>query len=140
MARAIKTKTSLEVKQEFEFLFRIYATPRILQTDNGGEFVSRELSGLLYDKKTVHITSRPRYPQSNGKIDRVNGTVKRTLALLASTSENRERWIDEFEDVVCQYNHAWHNGHKNPLMRHFLAKNQFSHTRIKLKDPRYLKS
>lgn len=63
----------------YEYVVTRYGCPLSLQSDNGPHFVNpiiRSLCGILRIK---HHFSTPYYPQSNGKIERVVGTVKTML-------------------------------------------------------------
>lgn len=51
------------------------ATPRII-TDNGPQFVARDFKAYIRQLGMDHVRTSPYYPQSNGKIERVNQTVK----------------------------------------------------------------
>ncbi len=54
--------------------------PDILQSDNGGEFLGKYISIIKSHFKTIHIVKgRPRYPQSQGSVERSNGTFKNCL-------------------------------------------------------------
>lgn len=46
-----------------------------LQSDNGGEYVSKEFAEYLNEKGIVHRLTVPHNPQQNGKAERMNLTV-----------------------------------------------------------------
>lgn len=52
------------------------ATPRII-TDNGPQYVSREFQEFIRWGFMTHVRTSPYYPQSNGKIERFHGSLKR---------------------------------------------------------------
>lgn len=52
------------------------ASPRII-SDNGGQFVAKEFKELVNQLTYSHVRTSPAYPQSNGKIERYHGTIKR---------------------------------------------------------------
>ncbi len=52
------------------------AGPRII-SDNGGQFVAKEFKELINYLAYTHVKTSPAYPQSNGKIERYHGTIKR---------------------------------------------------------------
>lgn len=67
----------------------------------------------------MHITiihGRPRHPQSQGQIERVNQTVKRFIAKkLYGTSSNR--WIDVHDEAIYGYNTTVHRAtSKSPFL------------------------
>ena len=49
--------------------------PRII-TDNGGQYVSAEFKAYLRERDISHTRTRPRHPQSNGKIERFHKSLK----------------------------------------------------------------
>jgi len=51
-------------------------TPRII-TDNGPQFVAREFKAFIRLAGMTHVRTAPFYPQSNGKVERWHGTLKR---------------------------------------------------------------
>jgi Transposase and inactivated derivatives len=50
--------------------------PRII-SDNGPQFTAKELKEFLRLSGMTHVRTSPYYPQSNGKLERWNGTFKR---------------------------------------------------------------
>jgi len=87
------------------FLFQIFTQfgpPTILQSDNGKEFVAqiiRDLVGLW--PETRIINGRPRYPQSQGLIERGNATLEAKLSAWLEDG-NREDWSAGLPLVVCK--------------------------------------
>ncbi len=69
-------KTSLTVINQFKVQFARHGIPSILSTDGGPEFTSREFGEFVKMWKIEHITSSPRYPQSNGKSENAVKTCK----------------------------------------------------------------
>jgi len=51
------------------------ARPRVI-SDNGRQFIGREFTTLLSVAGFSQVTTSPYYPQSNGKIERFNGSLK----------------------------------------------------------------
>jgi len=49
--------------------------PRII-SDNGGQFLSKDFKEFIRICEMTHVTTSPYYPQSNGKLERVNRTIK----------------------------------------------------------------
>ena len=60
-------------------LFARYGIPEILRSDNGPQYASDEFAQFMRSYSVEHITSSPRYPQSNGLVERMVQTVKRLL-------------------------------------------------------------
>ena len=64
---AIELQAALEVAGE--------AKPRIVH-DHGSEFVNRDVAAVIKAHNLIDIKTRPRHPESNGIVERFNGTVR----------------------------------------------------------------
>ena len=49
--------------------------PRIVH-DHGGEFVNRDVTAVIKAHNLIDIKTKPRHPESNGIVERFNGTVR----------------------------------------------------------------
>jgi len=49
--------------------------PRVVH-DHGGEFVNRDVAAVIKTHNLIDIKTRPRHPESNGIVERFNGTVR----------------------------------------------------------------
>ncbi|MEO7208384.1 MAG: IS3 family transposase [Steroidobacteraceae bacterium] len=49
--------------------------PRVVH-DHGGEFVNRDVSAVIKAHNLIDIKTKPRHPESNGIVERFNGTVR----------------------------------------------------------------
>ena len=72
---------SLEAAAEFIYnnIVTRYGCPISLQSDNSTHFINPIIRILCKILKVKHHLSMPYYPQSNGKIERVIGTIKTML-------------------------------------------------------------
>jgi putative transposase len=52
------------------------ARPRVI-TDNGKQFVARDFKAFIRLSGMSHVRTSPYYSQSNGKLERFHGTLKR---------------------------------------------------------------
>ena len=70
--------TAQDVELVLERAKELYPTarPRVI-TDNGKQFVGRDFKELLRLSRMSHVRTSPYYPQSNGKLERFHGTLKR---------------------------------------------------------------
>ena len=91
--------------QRLEQLFMTEGPPDILQADN--EFRSAALKGLCARFGVQQRWSRSYTPQTNGAVERVNGTLKRALKLHMGTAKTL-RWVDALPQVTFAYNCAVH--------------------------------
>ena len=65
----LQTTTSNAVSKATKVLFARYRIPNILVTDNGPQFAAAEFAAFANRWGFRHVTSSPRYPQSNGKVE-----------------------------------------------------------------------
>ena len=49
--------------------------PRVVH-DHGSEFVNRDVAAVIKTYNLIDIKTRPRHPESNGIVERFNGTVR----------------------------------------------------------------
>jgi transposase InsO family protein len=80
------------------------AKPRII-SDNGPQFIARDFKEFIRLAGITHVRTSPYYPQSNGKLERWHGSVKRECirpAAPASLEEARAR----VAEYVEHYNHV----------------------------------
>jgi putative transposase len=78
--------------------------PRII-TDNGPQFIARDFKEFIRLVGITHVRTSPHYPQSNGKLERWHGSLKRECVrptCPATLDEARRR----VADFVTHYNHV----------------------------------
>lgn len=72
------------------------AKPRII-SDNGSQFISKEFKVFIALVGMTHVTTAPYYPQSNGKLERCNRTIKDFLrTMFIADYEDGLRLLGEF--------------------------------------------
>ena len=54
--------------------------PRYI-TDNGKQFTGKEFQYFIALHGLAHVRTSPHYPQSNGKVERFHGTIKKECIL-----------------------------------------------------------
>jgi len=77
--------------------------PRII-SDNGPQFVAKDFKQFIRLCGMTHVRTSPYYPQSNGKLERWHGSIKRECirpAAIDSLDDARRR----VADYVNSYNH-----------------------------------
>lgn len=70
---------SADVIVHLKSIFARHGIPEILITDNGPQFACQEMKEFANEYCFEHVTSSPRYPQSNGEAERAVRTVKNLL-------------------------------------------------------------
>ena len=77
--KTMKSVTSTSCMEYLKAIFAVHGIPERLYTDNAKYLVSNEFHNFAMEWEFTHITSSPRYPQSNGFIERMVQTIKNTL-------------------------------------------------------------
>ncbi len=75
----LKSTTSTAIISILKAIFARHGIPEILRSDNGPQFVSYEFIEFARKYGFRHITSSPKYPQSNGEVECMVKTVKGLL-------------------------------------------------------------
>ena len=78
--------------------FPRHGAPRVLLTDCGQEFRSKGFEEWLRGNRVEHRRTPPYSPSVNGKIERLNGTLKSMLKRLINA--NRPQWEDELGSAL----------------------------------------
>jgi hypothetical protein len=96
------------LKREWQFEFNPDAKRwPVLQTDQG-EFTSGEIQDFLKSKGIKQRFSRSHTPQTQGGIERFNGTLKRSI--FTYLTQNRTyNWESVLESIVNNYNNTVHS-------------------------------
>ena len=103
----LKTKNSESVVEGMETIINHF-NPKIITTDNGKEYINKELTGLLKSLKIEHRFVDVKQHASLGLIDR----FCRTLRLYINkylTSRGTTRYIDGLPELVENYNNTYHS-------------------------------
>ena len=107
--KALRSKETTEVSHQLYGIFTIIGAPKILQSDNGNEFIGAPLKKMMRtfwpDTKLVH--GSPRHPQSQGSVEKANGDVKKMLCGLMG-EKNTSYWVDLLEQVQWTKNMVNH--------------------------------
>ena len=75
----LNSTTSISIINILKSIFARHGIPSKLITDNGPQFSSHTFKEFSSTYSFQHVTSSPRYPQSNGMAERAVGTAKRLL-------------------------------------------------------------
>lgn len=99
-----ESMTETDVECVLERARELYpdATPRII-TDNGPQFIARDFKEFIRVAGMTHVRTSPYHPQSNGKLERFNKTIKDEAIRPGSPSsvEEARRVVEAF---VTHYN------------------------------------
>jgi putative transposase len=101
-----ESMTEFDVELVLQMAYEKYPDkrPRII-SDNGPQFVSKDFKEYIRLTGMSHVRTSPYYPQSNGKVERFQGTLKKECIRPKSplSLEDAKRVINEF---VYNYNNV----------------------------------
>ena len=80
-----------------------HSKPRLIN-DNGSQFISHDFKRLLQKLEIQQIFTRRNHPQTNGKIERMNGTVKQEALRPGQPSDYQEA-VEILNRYSYEYNH-----------------------------------
>ena len=106
------TKTAIEVARALCTIFREFGCPKIIQSDNGKEFIANVVTTVCSSLGITIIHGRPYHPQSQGQVERLNQKVKRFIAarlLSFSPDEQSNVWPWLLPEIAHYLNNTWHS-------------------------------
>ena len=102
MAKAVRrADADSTAKFIYEELICNFGCPKIIQTDRGTHFNNDLIERLSHLLEFKHSLSSPYNPQTNGKVERLNGIICKSLAKLAY--ENQSDWSKFLNQVLFAY-------------------------------------
>ena len=111
--RALKNKTSEEVKDQMKNIISEARTkPKVLQSDNGGEFRGK-LTKYCDDVGIKQVFTLSYTPQSNGLVENLNNQIRKILREMFLRNNNTI-WYDKLELVAKNKNNQKNSTIKNP--------------------------
>ena len=75
----LTSTTATTVIAALKSVFARHGIPEVVRSDNGPQFSAHEFARFASRYEFQHVTSSPRFPQSNGQVERMVQTVKRML-------------------------------------------------------------
>lgn len=106
---------------------------KVLRTDNGGEFCSREMENYLKQTGIIHQKTNPHTPQQNGVSERFNRTVvERARCLMFESDLDKSFWGEAVNTAVYLMNRTpvASLGMMTPFEKWTGRKPDLSHVRI----------
>jgi transposase InsO family protein len=98
----IPDKSATTVASRLFKLFCLIGFPKIVQGDNGSEFVNQVINHLMTTLKIEHRLTTPYHPRANGVAERTVRTLK--LQLEKSVLSEKPLWDDHIPMVQLQMN------------------------------------
>lgn len=101
----IKTKTGVEVTQEFEKILKTGSIPKNLHTDMGKEFFNKSFKSLMEFHNINHYTTFS--TKKAAIVERFNRTLKNKMWKMFSF-EGSYKWLNTLQKLVDEYNNTVH--------------------------------
>jgi len=76
---SLRSTTSRAVIEKLKQIFSRHGIPETVKSDNGPQYSSVEFATFASSWKFTHVTSSPKYPQSNGLAEKTVQTAKKML-------------------------------------------------------------
>lgn len=102
-AYPLKTKSEKDVLEGMKKISDEFPDIHSIRTDNGVEFNNKSVNKLLEDKNIKHILILAYKPQSNGIVERFNGTLKRMIFKLRAHNPDFD-WASQLPILISNYN------------------------------------
>ena len=85
----------------FTQLFSLFGVPSYIHTDQGSNFMSKEVKDFLLQKNVATSRTTPYNPEGNGQIESLNGTLWKSVTLaLQSLGLPQSCWQDVLPDAL----------------------------------------
>ena len=101
-AKSLAIITAQQVQQfVWKDIICIYGVPQTIITDNGRQFIDKELAKFYIDLDIKHITRFVKHPQTNGQ---AKAAIKVILVELRKCLDSAKgRWPEELMEVLWAY-------------------------------------
>ena len=128
-----KTTESVWERLRNDFIPR-HSAPEVIITDQGSEFKGVDFAQWLAGMGIEHRRTTPYHPQSNGRVERFNGTLKRILKKLVNGE--RADWEDRLGTALTAYRISTSTvtGH-SPFMPRYAHPPRYPLTKLLSDDP-----
>jgi putative transposase len=74
--------------------------------DNGGQFISLDFKRLMQSLEIQQVRTRRNHPETNGKIERMNKSVKHE-AIYPNSPQSYQEACEILNRYAYEYNHQW---------------------------------
>ena len=104
----LKNKTNASCVEAFREIMMKGRTPKILMSDNGSEFISRNWKRLMTEHKIEQSFAEPGDHHRMGIVERFNKTIRGVLTRYM-TAYKTKRYNDVLDKLVESYNNTVHS-------------------------------
>lgn len=101
-----KSDVSIAFKSFYAMICTQFNTKlQVLRSDNGGEYLSRDLSSFFYESSIVHQTTCPGTPEQNGVAEQKNRHILEVVcAIIFTMNVPKTFWSEAIQTVVYLMN------------------------------------
>jgi hypothetical protein len=92
--------TAPDVVRALQGIFITHGLPTSLRSDNGPPFNSRIFTEYLEENGIEHHKGIPYWPRSNGEVERLNGTLLKSIRI---AKQQQKDWKMELKNFLLQY-------------------------------------
>lgn len=104
----VKNKTATTIVNGLKrILKKLPQKPKLIQSDNGSEFKNEKMKSFLEKEGIKQLFSTPYTPQSQGSVERFNGTMKRHLEKVSLQNININQTV--VNQFIKNYNNTEHS-------------------------------
>ena len=125
-ARGLAQKTAALVVAFVRDMFDLFGHPALLHTDNGTEFANRDLEDECRQWGTHCVHGRPYHPESQGAIERPNGSLQKAMQGYHINHRDVTDWVDVLQAVMRLQNEQVHSVTRLSPQAHFQHHNTYS--------------
>ena len=105
-AIALPNITTHTIIKNLSDYFSRYGIPKIILSDNATNFCSNDFEDFLKSLNIEHRRTSIYFPRSNGVVERINRSLKESVA---SLSDQVIEWSDRLKFFVLHYNNVRHS-------------------------------
>lgn len=102
---ATKTTNTKETIGSLQQFFQCYNKPKVIISDRGSAFTSRDFEDFLKEQDIQHVKIAVGSPQANGQAERINRIIAPCLAKLTDNAENRQ-WYKVLPEIEYAINNT----------------------------------
>lgn len=100
-AKAVKRTTATDLIKFMKQIIYEKGLPTILHSDNGRNFVSQQFQRFLESQGIKHVRSTYYHPQSQGRVERLNGIVGERLR---TSTKVQDLWDEDLPSIIFKLN------------------------------------
>lgn len=100
-AKACKRTTAADLIKFMRVITLEKGLPSILHSDNGRNFVSQQFRRYLEINGIKHVRSTYYHPQSQGRVERLNGIINDRLR---TSAKSKETWDEDLAELIFKLN------------------------------------